>query len=35
MSLDQSMFYDEGRMAIMPIGLCNPDSEPAGGYKTP
>jgi uracil-DNA glycosylase len=33
--IDRSAFYDEGRVAILPMGLCYPGSEPAGGDKPP
>ena len=35
MGVDRSAFYDEERVAILPIGLCYPGSEPAGGDKSP
>jgi uracil-DNA glycosylase len=35
MGIDPSAFYDEGRVAILPMGLCYPGSAPAGGDKSP
>ncbi|MBI2738711.1 MAG: uracil-DNA glycosylase family protein [Rhodospirillales bacterium] len=35
MGIDRAAFYDEGRVAIVPIGLCYPGSDPAGGDKPP
>lgn len=35
MGLDRSAFHDESRVAILPMGLCYPGSEPAGGDKPP
>jgi uracil-DNA glycosylase len=35
MGVDRSTFYDEGRVAILPMGLCYPGSAPAGGDKAP
>ncbi|WP_395715151.1 uracil-DNA glycosylase family protein [Reyranella sp.] len=35
MGLDRAAFHDEGRVAILPIGLCYPGSEPGGGDKPP
>jgi uracil-DNA glycosylase len=35
MGLDRAAFYDEARMAILPIGLCYPGSQPGGGDKPP
>jgi uracil-DNA glycosylase len=33
--IDRSAFYDEGCVAIVPIGLCYPGRDPAGGDKPP
>ena len=33
--LDPATFYDEQRVAILPIGLCYPGSSEAGGDKPP
>ena len=35
MGLDRSAFYDEGCVAIVPIGLCYPGKDAAGGDKPP
>lgn len=35
MEIDWSAFYDAERVAILPIGLCYPGSEPGGGDKAP
>jgi uracil-DNA glycosylase len=35
MGMDRAAFYDEGRVAIVPIGLCYPGRDPAGGDKPP
>jgi len=35
MGLDKATFYDESRVAILPMGLCYPGSEPNGGDKAP
>lgn len=33
--LDRSIFYDEARVAILPMGFCYPGVEEAGGDKPP
>lgn len=33
--LDKRIFYDQDRVAILPIGLCYPGSQPRGGDKAP
>lgn len=35
MGIDSGIFYDETQVAIMPIGLCYPGSDPGGGDKPP
>ena len=35
MGLDDATFYDESRVAILPIGLCYPGVLPRGGDKPP
>ena len=35
MGIDRTVFYDETRVAIVPIGLCYPGSDPRGGDKPP
>lgn len=35
LALDRSVFYDEQRVAIVPMGLCYPGRAPKGGDKPP
>lgn len=35
MQLDRTIFYDEGRVAILPIGFCYPGTETTGADKPP
>lgn len=35
LALDRDTFYDEGRIAIIPIGLCYPGTDPRGGDLPP
>ena len=35
MGLDRDTFYDETRIAIIPIGMCYPGRDPRGGDKPP
>lgn len=35
MAIDRSAFYDEERVAILPMGLCYPGSASSGGDKPP
>jgi uracil-DNA glycosylase len=35
MKLDRSVFYDETKIAIVPIGFCYPGAEASGGDKPP
>lgn len=35
LGLDRSIFYDEARVAILPMGFCYPGVEEAGGDKPP
>jgi uracil-DNA glycosylase len=35
LALDRDAFYDEGRVAIMPMGFCYPGRLPAGGDAPP
>lgn len=35
LGLDEATFYDEGRVAIMPMGFCYPGANPKGGDKPP
>jgi uracil-DNA glycosylase len=35
LALDRETFYDESRVAIMPIGLCYPGRDPRGGDLPP
>jgi uracil-DNA glycosylase len=35
LGLDRDAFYDEARVAIMPIGLCYPGRDPRGGDLPP
>jgi uracil-DNA glycosylase len=35
LKLDRSVFYDEARVAILPIGFCYPGATEAGGDKPP
>jgi uracil-DNA glycosylase len=35
MGIDRTTFYDERRVAIVPIGLCYPGGDPAGGDRPP
>ncbi len=35
MGLDREAFYDEARVAILPIGLCYPGAGPSGGDLPP
>ena len=35
MEIDDAVFYDESRVAIMPMGLCYPGVLPKGGDKPP
>jgi len=35
LALDREIFYDEARIAIMPIGLCYPGRDPRGGDLPP
>jgi uracil-DNA glycosylase len=35
MGLDKATFYNESRVAILPMGLCYPGSDPGGGDKAP
>lgn len=35
LDLDRDTFYDEGRIAIMPMGLCYPGIDKNGGDKPP
>lgn len=35
LAVDEATFYDEGRVAIVPIGLCYPGVLPKGGDKPP
>ena len=35
LDIDRDTFYDEGRIAIMPMGLCYPGVDPRGGDKPP
>jgi uracil-DNA glycosylase len=35
LALDRAAFYDETRVAIMPIGFCYPGRDPAGGDRPP
>jgi uracil-DNA glycosylase len=35
LALDRTTFYDETRVAIMPIGFCYPGREPGGGDRPP
>ena len=35
MNLDRSIFYDETRIAVLPIGLCYPGAAANGGDKPP
>lgn len=35
LALDRETFYDAGRIAIVPIGLCFPGTDPRGGDRPP
>lgn len=35
MAIDREMFYDDGRIAIMPMGFCYPGRATAGGDNPP
>jgi uracil-DNA glycosylase len=35
LKLDRSVFYDEARIATLPMGLCYPGAEGSGGDKPP
>jgi uracil-DNA glycosylase len=35
LALDREIFYDESRVAILPIGLCYPGRDPRGGDLPP
>ena len=35
LALDRETFYDESRIAIMPMGLCFPGTDPKGGDRPP
>jgi uracil-DNA glycosylase len=35
LGLDRSSFYDEARIAILPMALCYPGAEDTGGDKPP
>lgn len=35
LDVDRDTFYDEGRIAIVPMGLCYPGRDPKGGDKPP
>ncbi len=35
MEIDRTVFYDERRVAILPVGLCYPGRDPAGGDRPP
>lgn len=35
LALDRATFYDEGRVAIMPIGFCYPGRDAKGGDRPP
>lgn len=35
LAMDKADFYDEGRVAIMPMGFCYPGRAPAGGDNPP
>ncbi len=35
LAIDRNTFYDEARIAIMPIGLCYPGRDPHGGDRPP
>jgi uracil-DNA glycosylase len=35
MKLDRSIFYDEAKVAIVPIGFCYPGAQASGGDKPP
>ena len=35
LALDKDVFYDESRIAIMPMGFCYPGVDPRGGDKPP
>jgi uracil-DNA glycosylase len=35
LGLDRAVFWDEGRVAVMPIGFCYPGRAPGGGDRPP
>jgi len=35
LGIDRDIFYDESRIAIMPMGLCYPGRHPRGGDRPP
>lgn len=35
MAIDRSTFYDDERVAILPVGLCYPGNGPSGGDNPP
>ncbi|MEO1191698.1 MAG: uracil-DNA glycosylase family protein [Pseudomonadota bacterium] len=35
LALDKEVFYDEGRVAILPAGFCYPGVDPRGGDRPP
>lgn len=35
LQVDKEFFYDEGRIAIMPMGFCYPGRDPKGGDNPP
>ena len=35
LDMDERVFYDEGRIAIIPVGLCYPGANPKGGDMPP
>ena len=35
LGLDRETFYDESRIAILPVGLCFPGTDPKGGDRPP
>ena len=35
LDVDRDVFYDEGRIAIVPMGLCYPGRDPKGGDNPP
>lgn len=35
LGLDRAAFYDEGRIAIVPMGFCYPGRDPRGGDRPP